>query len=97
MPTKKVTKKDTRRFLLLGTLSVIIIVLIVASVSSYWIQIYKKSNEQKFLKEQISTLKEQEARLKNEIQKLKDPDYVARYAREKYLFSKDGEILIKIP
>ena len=31
-----------------------------------------------------------------EIQKLKDPDYLARYARENYLYSKDGEYIIKI-
>ena len=34
---------------------------------------------------------------KKEIEKLKEPDYIARYAREKYLYSKDGEIIIRIP
>ena len=29
--------------------------------------------------------------------KLQDPDYIARYAREKYLYSKDGEFILKIP
>ena len=29
--------------------------------------------------------------------KLQDPDYIARYAREKYFYSKDGEYIIKIP
>ena len=28
--------------------------------------------------------------------KLQDPEYVAKYAREKYLYSKDGELIIKI-
>ena len=28
---------------------------------------------------------------------LEDPEYVARYAREKYLYSKDGELIIRIP
>ena len=35
--------------------------------------------------------------LEGTVTKLQDPDYVARYAREKYLFSKDGEIIIRIP
>ena len=35
--------------------------------------------------------------LKSEVAKLQDPDYVARYAREKYLYSKSGEIIIRIP
>ena len=29
--------------------------------------------------------------------KLQDPDYIARYAREKYSYSKDGEIILRIP
>ena len=38
----------------------------------------------------------EEEELKSEINKLQDPEYVARYAREKYLYSKDDEIIIKI-
>ena len=34
---------------------------------------------------------------KDDIKKLNDPDYVARYAREKYLYSKNGELIIRIP
>ena len=45
----------------------------------------------------IEKLKEEEEELKGQVTKLQDPDYVARYAREKYLFSKDGEIIIRIP
>lgn len=37
-----------------------------------------------------------EAELKSEINKLQDPEYMARYAREKYLYSKKDEIIIKI-
>ena len=43
------------------------------------------------------TAKEKEDELKATVTKLQDPDYVARYAREKYLYSKDGEIIIRIP
>jgi len=97
MILKKATKKAKRRFLLFGTLSISILIFLVASISGYWMQIYKKSIEHQFLVEQINELKAKEILLKTEIQKLQDPDYVARYARERYLFSKDGEILIKIP
>ncbi|NLC48199.1 MAG: septum formation initiator family protein, partial [Tenericutes bacterium] len=38
----------------------------------------------------------EEETLKSEINKLKDPEYMARYAREKYLYSKNDEIIIKI-
>ena len=33
----------------------------------------------------------------SDIKKLKDPEYVARYAREKYMYSKDGELIIRLP
>ena len=39
---------------------------------------------------------EKEDLLKSEINKLQDKEYVARYAREKLLYSKDGEIIIKM-
>ena len=32
----------------------------------------------------------------NEIQKLRDPEYLARYAREHFLYSKDGEYIIRL-
>ena len=34
--------------------------------------------------------------LETDVVKLQDPDYVAKYAREKYLYTKDGELVIKI-
>ena len=41
-------------------------------------------------------MKESEEDLSNEIERLKDPDYLARYARENYSYSKDGEYIIKL-
>ena len=43
------------------------------------------------------TLREKEAELKVDVEKLEDPDYIARYAREKYMYSKDGEIILRLP
>ena len=45
----------------------------------------------------LVTLKDEEDKLNSDIKKLKDPEYVARYAREKYMYSKDGELIIRIP
>ena len=42
-------------------------------------------------------LKDEEDKLNSDIKKLKDPEYVARYAREKYMYSKDGELIIRLP
>ncbi len=58
--------------------------------------IIEKKQEKKILLAEQKRLKEEEAYLKDQVIKFRDPDYLARYAREKYLFSTDGELIIKI-
>ena len=49
------------------------------------------------MEKEIIALKEKEAELKVDVERLEDPDYVARYAREKYMYSKEGEIILRLP
>ncbi len=49
------------------------------------------------LNTKLADLQEEEKVLNSDIKKLQDPEYVARYAREKYLYSKDGELIIRLP
>ena len=44
----------------------------------------------------MQELKEEETTLSDDVEKLKNPEYAARYAREKYLYSKYGEKILKI-
>jgi cell division protein DivIC len=97
MKKTKITKKTQRRFILLGTLSLFIVFSICVSISNYWVQIYKKNNERLLLQEKLKSLKVEEGDLQTEVQKLQDPDYIARYARERLLYSRDGEFIIRIP
>jgi len=60
-------------------------------------QLYTKSKEKRKFEIELAELKDKEDELKGQVNKLQDPDYIARYAREKYLYSKDGEIIIRIP
>lgn len=53
-------------------------------------------NEGKKLNMEYTASLDKEEELKDEINKLKDPEYMARYAREKYLYSADDEIIIKL-
>lgn len=89
--------KKTRRMLILGLSSIIIIITMTFTIGKYWIEIYDKYQEKKELEKKLIALKEEEEKLKVDADKLQDPDYIARYAREKYLYSKDGEFIIKIP
>ena len=83
--------------LLLGIGSLCIITFTLLTIGKYWVEIYQKYQENKELDEKLLTLKDEEEELKVDVEKLQDPDYVARYAREKYLYSKDGEFILRIP
>ncbi|MGL5978553.1 MAG: FtsB family cell division protein [Erysipelotrichaceae bacterium] len=45
----------------------------------------------------VLSLASQKEILSEEIQKLEDPEYVKRYARGKYMVTKDGEQVFKLP
>ncbi len=97
MAKKKKNKKKLKRMLFLGVSSIAIIIGTTYTIGKYWVEIYDKYQEKKELKKRLVTLKEKEDELKVDASKLQDPDYIARYAREKYSYSKDGEIILRIP
>lgn len=96
MAKKRVTKASKRRLLLFGSVSVVFIVYFLVSLSTYIIDIYNLKREEKSLEEELVSLQAEEKDLGTQIEMLKDVDYLARYARENYLYSKDGEIILKI-
>ena len=52
--------------------------------------------EMKELDNEYSLLLDEEAATLADIKRLQDPEYIARYVREKYLYSKDGELILRI-
>ncbi len=86
-----------RRMLFLGLTCITVIVVMTFSIGKYWVEILDKYNEKKDLDKELTSLKEKEEQLKVDANKLQDPDYIARYAREKYFYSKDGEFILQIP
>lgn len=97
MAKSKAKTKRRRRMLFLGLISVFVIGITTFTIGKYWIEIYDKYQEKKELEKELISLKNKEKKLKVDANKLQDPDYIARYAREKYLYSKDGEFILKIP
>ena len=94
---KKFSKKAKGRlfiaFILFGT---------VISMLSYKFfynikQIRDMKDEKTVYEGQLLKLEDEEKVLESDILKLKDPAYVAKYVREKYLYSKDGELIIRLP
>lgn len=96
MKKRKIPKTSKRRLLFFGTLSLIIIGYTVFTIFYYTYNISNINRENKKLEDQLMNLQNNEENLRLEILKLKDPEYVARYARENYSYSKDGEYIIKI-
>jgi len=97
MATKNKTVKLKYRLCMFVPLCLVLIITVFISVGSYWVQIAEKYQEKSRLEDEIVVLKEKEEELKVDVERLKDPDYIARYAREKYMYSKDGEIILRLP
>ena len=93
---KKMSKKTKFRVTFLGISLIIASIVFMTSSFSYVSQILKTKEEIKELNITYNEKLETEEELKDEINKLKDPEYMAKYAREKFLYSKDDEIIIKI-
>ena len=93
---KKMSKKTKFRVTILGISLIIAIVFCVSSSISYISQILNARNQIEDLKVTYNDKLDDEEELKEEINKLQDPEYMAKYAREKYLYSKKDEIIIKI-
>ena len=60
------------------------------------IEIEKMKSEKDKLQQQLVTLQEEKESLETDILKLEDPDYIAKYVREKYFYSKDGEVILRL-
>ena len=90
-------KRAKQRLLGLTIALFVIVVLVVASVFKDWTQIMENERLVTELSTRYSSLLNEETQLQSDVNKLQDPDYVARYAREKYLYTKEGELIIRIP
>lgn len=97
MAKKKKVKKKARRMVTFGVASFLLIILISITLFSVFTEILDKYREKHELENELIALKEKEKELENDVKKLEDPEYLARYAREKYFYSKDGELIIRIP
>lgn len=70
--------------------------ILIGTVFNDWTTIKENVKETEELNARYQTLLEEEASLNSEVIKLQDPEYVARYAREKYMYTKNGEKILKI-
>ncbi len=93
---KKVSKNFKRRVIVLGTISVIAIFSCLLTLGTYIYDYFSLSNESNELENELLQLEEDKDVLKNDIIKLQNPEYIVRYAKEKFLYSENGEYVLKL-
>lgn len=96
MAKRRITKASKRRLTFFGTISLVAIVYFCFSLIYNIYTIYDLTQEKKNLEVFFVELQEEAETLKIDIEKLNDKNYLANYAREHYLYSKDGEYIIQI-
>lgn len=92
----KTSKKERKRLLLISISIVALLIVLVGSVYSDWKQILQNRRAEAELTKKYEILLEDELKLSAEITKLQDDAYLARYAKEKYMLSSEGDTIIKI-
>ncbi len=90
-------RKKTLRFLLFGVASFMFVMYFFSLVVNMSLEIVGKYKEKDSLNDKLDDLREEEQELSTYVLKLQDPEYIGRYLREKYYYSKDDEYIIKLP
>ena len=94
---KKTLSKAKKRFFLLTIALVVVVSLSIIQIFQDWISIVSNKTEIQNLNNYYDELLAEEESLNSEVTKLHDSEYVARYAREKYMYSLPAQIIIKMP
>ena len=92
---KYTVKTKSRMFIIFLLFGGIISTLSYSLLNNFY-QISILQKEKKNLEKELAYLDEQTEVLEADIEKLSDPDYIARYVREKYYYSKKGELIIRM-
>ena len=93
---RKYTFKTKSRIFIISFVFIAIILTLLYTLFNDLQNINILIGEKKVLMKEKESLKEKQASLNADIERLSDDLYVARYAREKYFYSKDGEIILKM-
>lgn len=96
MVKRQIPQKARRRLIVLGPIAVFLIGYCLFTLVTTVNDLYNLHSEKQELETELETLKSDAQSLKTEINKLQDEDYIARYARENYLYTRNGEYVIQV-
>ena len=94
--TKGRTRKEKKRLVFISVTIVALLISLFGTLYSDFMQIMANKKETNLLTSEYEKLLDEQESLASEVTKMQDPNYVARYAKEKYLYSSEGEIIIRI-
>ena len=92
----KKTKKEKKRLVCISFCIIGLLVTLVSSVFKDWQEIMDNNSQIKSLSVEYENLLSEEEKLESDVTKLQDSEYVARYAKEKFMYSGDGDIIIRM-
>lgn len=90
-------KKGPKYKKFLGLIYIGISAVLIYTLYTSAMRVNKQRAELHKLEDKKAELVAEKEALSKEVELLGDDDYVARYARDNYIFSKDGEEVVKLP
>lgn len=93
---RRKSKKERKRLFLITTVICLLMVFLVSSVYKDWVKILNNKSKEISLNNKYEELLEEENSLNSEITKLQDDAYLARYAKEKFMYSATGDTIIRM-
>ncbi len=94
--TRGKTKKEKNRLIIISITMISLLVYFGFNVYSDFSKIKENKTVTNQLKTEYENLLDEEKKLNSEVAKMQDSAYVARYAKEKYMYSSDNELIIRI-
>lgn len=90
-------RKKSKKMFFISLFCLFLNAIIIYSIASTFQSVYYKNKEKQELSDKLVSLKEKGEALRVEANRLQDPEYVARYAREKFFYSGKNEYVIRMP
>lgn len=94
--TRGKTRKEKNRLILISLTMISLLIYLGFNVYSDFSKIKENKTTAEELKTQYESLLDEEKILNSEVTKMHDSAYVARYAKEKYMYSSENELIIRI-
>ena len=94
--TKRKTRKERKRLVFISVTIVMLLISLVGTLYTDFMRIMENKKNTALLTLEYENLLDEQEILSSEVTKMQDPEYIARYAKEKYLYSSEDEIIIRI-